>query len=126
MDQHKIGLLILRFALAGLFIWFGFNQLFNTSMWLNLVPDWATGLLPLSPKMIVLGNGLLEVVLGTLLALGFFIRPVSVLLSVHLFIIAFTFGVTPVAVRDMALAMATLSLAFLSNPKPAQEKMSRA
>lgn len=113
MSQEKIGQLILRLGLAGVYLWFGVNQLMDGSKWVKVVPEWATSLSGLTAPTIVMMNGILEVVLGILLALGFWMVPVAVILALHLFVIASGFGLTPVGVRDYGLAVATLSLAFL-------------
>jgi uncharacterized membrane protein YphA (DoxX/SURF4 family) len=68
MQQEKIGLLMLRLAMAAVYLYFGFSQLFDGINWVGIVPEWAVNLVHLPPAMIVLGNGLMEVVLGTLLA----------------------------------------------------------
>ncbi len=113
MTNNERGFLILRLSLAIVFLWFGFSQLMDGVNWVYLVPEWAVNIIHLPPAMIVLGNGLFEVVAGTLLAMGFFVRPIAVLLALHLALIAFELGLTPVGVRDFGLTMATLSLAFL-------------
>ncbi len=105
---------MLRLALAGVFLWFGFSQLFDTIAWVGIVPTWAVDLLQIPPAFIVLGNGLLEVVLGSLLALGILTRYVSVLLALHLFVIAFELGLTAIGIRDFGLSFATLAISFLS------------
>jgi len=114
MSQEKIGVLILRLTMAGVYLYFGFSQLSDGDRWLTIVPDWAVSLFRMSAEMIVLGNGLLEIVLGALLALGLWARPVAIISAAHLFVIAGTFGFTPVGVRDAGLALATLSLAFFA------------
>ncbi len=119
MTQEKNGLLILRIGLAGVFLYFGFSQLFDGVNWVGIVPGWAVNLAHLPPAMIVLGNGLFEVVLATLLIVGLWVRPVAVLLALHLLVIATGFGFSPTGVRDLGLAVATLSLAFLV---PSREK----
>jgi uncharacterized membrane protein YphA (DoxX/SURF4 family) len=113
MSQHTIGLHILRLGLAGVFLWFGFSQLFDTLSWVDGVPEWAISLLRIPPAMIVMANGLLEVVLGSLLALGFFVRISSLILGLHLLIIAVDFGFSPAGVRDAGLALATFALGFM-------------
>ena len=117
MPSNQIGFLILRLAMAGVYLYFGFSQLFDPSAWTGIVPEWATSLSHMSAASLVLGNGILEVVLGSLLALGLLVVPVSVILSIHLFVIALEFGLTPVGVRDFGLAFATLSIAFLSKDR---------
>ncbi len=121
MTHEKIGLLILRFALAGVYLYFGFSQLFDGVSWVGIVPDWAVSLFHLPPAMLVLGNGLMEVVLGTLLAVGIFVRWVSLILALHLFVIAFGFGFAPTGVRDFGLAFATLALSFFHTPHKSLE-----
>ncbi len=115
MIREDYGRILLRLALAGVYLYFGFSQLFDGVNWVSLVPEWAVNLSHLPPAMLVLGNGLLEVVLGILLAVGLFTRYVAVILSVHLLVIASEFGFTPLGVRDYGLALATLSLAFLED-----------
>ena len=115
MSQHnKIGLLILRLSMAGVYLYFGFSQLFDSVNWVSLVPTWAYNLLHVPPAMVVLGNGLFEVIAATLLALGVWVGPLAILLALHLFFIALTFGISPIGVRDFGLTRATLSLFFLS------------
>jgi uncharacterized membrane protein YphA (DoxX/SURF4 family) len=118
MNRNQIiGFEILRLSLAGVFLWFGFSQLFNSLAWVGIVPDWAVNLLHMPPAFIVLGNGLLEVVLGSLLALGILSRYVALVLALHLFVIAFEMGFSAIGVRDFGLSFATLSVFFLAPRK---------
>lgn len=118
MNRNQIiGFEILRLSLAGVFIWFGFSQLFNSLAWVGIVPNWAVNLLHMPPAFIVLGNGLLEVVLGSLLALGILSRYVALVLALHLFVIAFEMGFSAIGVRDFGLSFATLSVFFLAPRK---------
>ena len=103
---------ILRIGLVTLFLWFGFSQMTSPGDWVAWVPAWPTELTGLSAQTIVLLNGGFEVVFGTLLALGFFMRWVALLLSIHLFLIAYEIGYNDIGVRDFALAIATLSVAM--------------
>ncbi|KKW05345.1 MAG: hypothetical protein UY39_C0064G0002 [Candidatus Kaiserbacteria bacterium GW2011_GWC2_49_12] len=102
----------LRLGLAVLFLWFGLSQVTNPSDWIAWVPEWPTIITGLSASTIVLLNGAFETVLGTLLVLGFQTRWVALLLSLHLFYIAYEMGYNDIGVRDFALAIATLSLAL--------------
>lgn len=107
------GAVVLRYGLAVVFLYFGFSQLFDSLRWVTLIPEWTVELLHLPPAMIVLANGAFDVVGGTLLVFGLWVRPVSYVLAVHVFLIAASLGVTPVGVRDFGLAVATLALALL-------------
>ncbi|MBX4206441.1 DoxX family protein [Candidatus Parcubacteria bacterium] len=112
MSNSSIGRLILRLGMAAVYLFFGFSQLFDGLNWVGMVPAWAVNLVHLPPAMIVLGNGAFEVVFGALLAAGLLVRPVAVILAIHLLVIASSFGFTPLGVRDFGLSLATLSLAF--------------
>lgn len=101
---------VLRFGLSFMFLWFGFSQLFDASSWLSWVPDWATVLF--SAHTVVLLNGGFEVLAGTFLALGLWVRPVALLLALHLFVIVVDIGLSGIGVRDFGLATSTLALAL--------------
>ena len=115
MNTQKIGIHVLRFGLATLFLWFGFSQLLDGVSWVAWVPMWAVNLIHLPPAMIVLLNGLVEVVGGALLATGILVRPTALVLGAHLALITFDIGLTPIGVRDFALTTATLALVLLQN-----------
>lgn len=104
---------LLRLNLAALFLWFGFSQLINSLDWVNLVPTWASDLLHMPPAMIVMLNGSFEVLAASLLAMGFFVRTLSFLLALHLMPIALSFGGSATGVRDLGLAISSLSLSLI-------------
>ena len=117
MYRPELGLNVLRYGLAAMFLWFGFSQLFDSVNWVSWVPDWAVTILHIPPAFIVLANGAFEVIAGALLAAGFFVRPVALLLAIHLAFITVEIGLTAIGVRDFGLTIATLSLALMY-PKP--------
>ncbi len=123
MNRNQIiGFEILRLALAGVFLWFGFSQLFNSLAWVGIVPVWAVNILHMPPAFIVLGNGLLEVVLGSLLALGILSRYVALVLALHLFVIAFEMGFSAIGIRDFGLSFATLAIFFIAPQKTVEAR----
>lgn len=123
MNRNQIiGFEILRLALAGVFLWFGFSQLFNSLAWVGIVPNWAVNILHMPPAFIVLGNGLLEVVLGSLLALGILSRYVALVLALHLFVIAFEMGFSAIGIRDFGLSFATLAIFFIAPQKTVEAR----
>ncbi len=126
MTQIQKGTYLLRLGMAGVYLWFGFSQLFDSLNWVSFVPEWASSLLHLSPSMIVLGNGLFEVTAATLLAMNFFVRPVAILLSLHLLVIAFGLRTSPTGIRDFGLTIATFSLFFLSPAQQIKSKLKEA
>lgn len=114
MPNERIGVTVLRLGLAAVFLWFGFSQLFDGINWVSWVPEWAVNTLHLPPAMIVLANGLFEVVAGALLALNIWIRWVALALALHLLVITIEIGATAIGVRDFGLTAATLALVLLS------------
>lgn len=116
MTREAVGLLVLRLGLATVFLWFGFSQLVDGINWVSIVPDWAVQLFRLPPAMIVLANGLFEVVFGALLAMGFKVRHIAFAFALHLVPIIVTLGPSPSGVRDFGLCMAALALGLLATP----------
>ncbi|MCA9364033.1 DoxX family protein [Candidatus Kaiserbacteria bacterium] len=109
---------VLRLGLAVVFLWFGFSQLFDGVSWVYWVPEWAVSLFHLPPAMIVLANGIFEVVAGALLAMNVWVRPIAFVLAVHFAIITVDIGPDAVGVRDFGLTLATLALALLNKKAP--------
>lgn len=116
-SRHWFGVHFLRLALSAIFLWFGFSQLFDGINWVGYVPTWASNLLHLPPAMIVMGNGLFEVVLGALMAMGIMVRIVSLILALHLIPIALSLGSDPSGIRDLGLSAATLTIFFIHGPR---------
>lgn len=113
ITRQEFGLHLLRLSLASVFLYFGFSQLFDSLNWVGVVPDWAVNFISLPPAMIVMANGIMEIILGGLLAMGFFVRIISLILGLHLIPIALSFGFSPTAVRDLGLALAIFSLCLM-------------
>lgn len=126
-NQKEYAPVLVRLALALVFLWFGLNQLLDPGSFFGYIPQWiyphsasmvhehslqGIHALPLTPHIIVMGNGVFETVFGVLLLLGLFTRVSSLLLSAHLLLIAFSFGYNDLFVRDFGLALATLSVFF--------------
>jgi uncharacterized membrane protein YphA (DoxX/SURF4 family) len=113
LSRQKIGLCVLRLGLASVFLWFGFSQLIDSLRWVSVVPEWAVNLIHLPPAMIVMGNGVFEIVLGTLIAMGFFVRIISLVLALHLLPIAIDFGLVATGVRDFGIVFASIALSLI-------------
>ncbi|MCX6755770.1 MAG: DoxX family membrane protein [Candidatus Nomurabacteria bacterium] len=119
MENSKLNLIakasapvILRLVFAFVFFYFGFAQLGNASMWTSYLPSWV-GSLPISEYKFVLLNGWFEIISAVLLVLGAYVRPVALLLALHLFGIAASIGIDPTGVRDIGLAGATFAISLL-------------
>ncbi len=113
----KIGATITRLGLAFVVIWFGASQLKNPELWTDMVPNFAINLTSLSATALVTLNGWFELIFGLILACGFLIGPVALLLGLHVLSIAFSIGFNSVAVRDFGLASALIGLGLKYLPK---------
>ena len=104
---------VLRLGLAVVFLWFGSQQLSDPSVWTGFVPGWTAN--PwISVETIILLNGFAEIVAAVLLISGFWLRPVGLLLTIHMLVIALEAG-GAIGIRDFGLAISCLALA-LSTP----------
>lgn len=107
--MQKYAAPVLRIALSLVFIWFAIDQLRDPEMWSGFVPLWIVDM-GVSATMLVTANAVFEIVFGTLLLLGIFVRPVALLLALHLAGITISLGYNAIAVRDFGLSLATLSV----------------
>ncbi len=99
---------VVRISAVLLFLWFGSQQLVSPGDWVGFLPAW-TGYFPMPGDMLVQLNGLAEVVLASVLALGAYTHVTAGLLGVHLLFIALGVG-GAIGVRDAVLSLMTLSL----------------
>ena len=112
IDKKTIGLLILRLSLAFVFLWFGFSQWSDAALWVSFVPTWMTNFI--NAGTLVYLNGTFEIIAGIMLALGILPRLVAALLGLHLLFISLSIGLTSATgVRDIGLALATISLSLI-------------
>ena len=116
ISRQILGLHILRLGLASVFLWFGFSQLLDSLSWVDIVPEWAVNMLHIPPAMIVMGNGIFEVILGSLLATGFFVRTVALVFALHLIPIILDFGLTATGIRDLGLMFSVFALVLIYEP----------
>ncbi|OGH94397.1 MAG: hypothetical protein A2538_01180 [Candidatus Magasanikbacteria bacterium RIFOXYD2_FULL_41_14] len=100
---------ILRYAWVVLFLWFGLSQMFFPNNWTAFLPTWS-GYMPIPAAMLVKLNGWFEIFAAIFLFLGIFTRPIAIILTAHLLIIAASAG-GAIGVRDFILAMIGVALA---------------
>ncbi len=106
---------IVRISLSLVFLWFSFNQFFLTNNFIDLIPSWVVSLSGISPDMFVILNAILEFAFGMFLLLGIHVRLSAFILGLHLLGIAFSLGYGTTMIRDLGLALATLSICFQGN-----------
>lgn len=102
--------LLLRIAMALIFVYFGTSQFTNTNDWLAFVPQFAVDWTGMSATALVHLNGTVEIVLGTFLLFGFVTRWIALLLALHLLDITLVLGFSALAVRDLGLTIATFCI----------------
>jgi len=100
---------ILRIGVSIVFLWFGFNQVFDPNYFISYLPAFVYQL-PFSVISFVMFNGILELILGGLLIAGMYTRVVAFLLGLHLLAITISLGYNEIAVRDLGLTIATFAV----------------
>ncbi len=86
-------------------------------MWTGIVPSWATSISGLSALTIVHINGTFEICAALLLGMGIAVRWVALLLALHLFVIAGSFGFTSIGIRDLGLSFSTLAVSLFGTDR---------
>jgi len=100
---------VLRITLSIVYLWFGISQITRPEMWTTIVPSWA--ILPgMSADVIVHLNGYFEIIAGILLVLGIAVRPVALLLFLHMLPIVYSMGLGAIGIRDFGLSFATFAV----------------
>ena len=115
-SKENLGIYILRFGLAIVFLYFGISQILDQSRWIYLIPDrfFMFYIHEVLKSKLVFVNGIFDTIIALSLILGFFINIFSLLGFVHLLsITVFSLGFEPSGIRDLGLAFAMLSLFFL-------------
>jgi uncharacterized membrane protein YphA (DoxX/SURF4 family) len=108
-ELEKYSKPVLRIALSFVFLYFGISQISSPFVWTGFVPDFVVNM-GIGAESVVIMNGVLEILLGSLLLLGFFVRISSGILFLHLIVIASSIGFNPLGIRDFGLAFATLAV----------------
>jgi uncharacterized membrane protein YphA (DoxX/SURF4 family) len=104
----KYSPLVLRIALAVIFLWFGYMGITNPAMFVGLVPAWALAIAP--AKTLILIHGIVELVGGLLLLANWQIRVVSAILLLNLIHTITLLPYGPVFMRDVSLAIALFAI----------------
>lgn len=100
---------VVRIGIAGVFLWFGINQLMNPGNWTGFLPLWADNL-PLSLETLILIHGSVETLFGALLLVGYQPRIVASVLTFMLVMTTLHLNYGPVMIRDIGLIFATVSI----------------
>lgn len=103
---------IIRISLALILLWFGIDEILNPQNWFGYIPAWLSSVLPFSLNTFIILNGIFEIIIGSLLLIGFYTRIIAFIAALHLFFITIAVGYNEVGVRDFGLTMMAISLIF--------------
>ncbi|MEK6927400.1 MAG: DoxX family protein [Nanoarchaeota archaeon] len=104
----------LRISISLVFLWFGITQVISPTNWTSFLPNFILNF-GWNPEIFIYLNAALEIILGIFLLIGLFVRFSAFILAIHLLFISFSLGYNAVAIRDLGLTLATLSI-FLTGP----------
>ena len=112
--SDKLSGTIVRVVIAGVFLWFGINQLLSPADWTNWVPLWMDAV-PIPTETLVIMHGLFEVVFGIALLVGFQTRIAAGALALSLLFTTIHIPYGALMIRDLGLALVTAALVFQKN-----------
>ncbi len=107
---------ILRVGMAITFIWVGVLILKDPAGWGGLIAPWAEKLLPGPIEQVMLSTAILDIVVGAMLLLDFWVWIAGFLVSAHLAVVLVTTGINAITVRDIGLLTGGLALMASSVP----------
>lgn len=107
---------ILQLAIAFVFLWFGVDKMIRPEMWIGWIPEWFSAYIKVNPVHFMLFNGAIEVVLALWILIPFKNHWAAFLTFLYFIPILIITGLSQVGIRDISLAIATLSLALLLAP----------
>jgi uncharacterized membrane protein YphA (DoxX/SURF4 family) len=110
MDRNELGLVVLRYAVGGVFLWFGIDKFLHPDAWLGWAPEWMLALAPLESPLMLFLQGLLESFLGLALVSGMFARLASIVTTLLLLAISVSISWTETTVRDIGLLGASFAI----------------
>jgi len=115
--MSKTSFHILRVGLAITFLWIGILIFKAPAEWGTYLQPWAAKLLPVPVVTAMLGTATLDVAVGFLLLIGFWVWVAAILASLHLLVVLTTVGIDAVTVRDIGLLAGSAALLFDSFPR---------
>ena len=114
-DNRDLNVVILRFAVGSMFLWFGLDKITDPISWYARMPTFLATLLPGAFGVWIVINGFLEMVTGLMLVTGWYVREAAA--AAFLFLLAYFLpvGSDDITVRDAGLMGACLSLFIYAN-----------
>lgn len=110
MSLHKYAPLLTRYAVSLVFLLIGLDQLIKPELWASYFPQ--TLPFGITVAQAVMANGIGDVLIGLVLAIGLFTRIVASLAVLHLIGVMLFLGYNDITIRDAGITLAALSTAF--------------
>ncbi len=117
-EKNELVIIILRFAIGSVFLWFGISKWINPDNWFGYIyalPPFMLKAMPVSVTVFLYANGAFEFLVGLLLVGGQLLRPAAAAAGLFLLSIMIFLGADELAVRDMALVGCCLALFVHAN-----------
>ena len=121
--MKKTSFHILRVGLAITFLWIGILILKQPDAWGGYLQPWAMNLLIVPLEQAMIATAFLDIVIGFLLLIDFFVWPAALIAGLHLIIVLVVSGITDITVRDIGLLAGTLALMADSWPPSLSKKL---
>jgi len=109
MDYKKLAPPILRYGVGFVFLVFGIWQIISPNYWAGYLPSYTLNF-GVSSGLIIFLNGILDLFIGVGIVLGIYLRFFSVLGILRILVIIFSLGWNDVAVRDIGIIFALVSI----------------
>lgn len=101
---------ILSTGLGFVFFWFGLDKLLNPENWLGYITPFLSSLIFFNLNIFLYLLGVIEFALGVLLFTKWKLKLISLLISIHLFLIIIFSSFNEITVRDIGLLSIALAL----------------
>ena len=108
---------ILRVGIAITFLWIGILILKDPEAWAGLMQPWLADLIIIPLYWAMVATAFLDIVVGTLLLIDYYIWLAALVGSIHLVSVLLVVGINALTIRDIGLLAATLAL-FVSSLPP--------
>lgn len=100
---------IARYGVGIVFFIFGISQIINPENWVAWLPSFSFNL-GITGESLIYINGAFDFIVGALLLIGIWIRPVALVGAVHIAGIIVSLGYNDIAIRDFGLLLVLISV----------------
>lgn len=115
--MRKASFHILRVGVAITFLWVGVLIIKSPEAWGNYIQPWAAELLPVPVRDVMISTAILDLTVGILLLIDFWVWVAALLGTFHLLSVLTAAGIDSTTVRDIGLLAATFALLVDSLPE---------